>query len=313
MARQYLNSVELDKQLREQGYVVVPLLDAAEVEALRNIYEEAHPTQTVPFYATAHHEDTGFRKKMSSDILGSILNPVNEIFNNCTLLGGSFIVKAQNEQSSLEPHQDWNIVDEREFRSFNIWIPLVDLNDNNGAIEVLPKSHDWVRGVRHSSIPCAYQNVHHLVWENMKVLHLKAGEALIYDHSLLHASKANNSEDPRIACASGIIPSEAEMYFYWNNNQTIEKYESNAEYFMTQNIFTSPIGLKKVEEFQYDFPTVSDTQFYEFSGIEQPIQNSESELPTEPMPIEEKLPFWKVYTPLNILKEINYRMGSPIK
>jgi hypothetical protein len=313
MARHYLNNTELNAQLIEQGYVVVPLLNADEVRTLSNIYSEAHPKETIPFYATAHHENTEFRKEMSSAIIGSILNPVDKLFNNCTLLGGSFIVKSQNDQSSLEPHQDWNIVDERDFRSFNIWVPLVDLNDKNGAIEVLPKSHDWVRGIRHASIPCTYQSVHHLVWENMKVLHMKAGEALIYDHSLLHASKANETDEPRVACASGVIPNEAQMFFYWNNNQKIEKYESNADYFMTENIFTAPSSLRKVDELNYDFPSVSESQFYELSGIDPPIQDLKPVPQNESESVVYRLPFWKVYTPFNILKEINYRLGSPFK
>jgi hypothetical protein len=146
----------------------------------------------------------------------------------------------------------------------------------------------------------------------MKPLYMKAGEALIYDHSLLHASKANNSDSRRIACASGVIPNEAQMFFYWNNNGTIERYESNPEYFMAENIFTEPVGLPKVDSFEYDFPSVDEKQFYELAGLEMPVAEL-IELETAVQSINcstKKLPFWKVYTPLNILKEIHYRLTS---
>lgn len=311
MIRQYLKNPELNAQLSSEGYVVVKLLTNDKVSDLAETFKAAQGEVIDPFYATAHHQSSEFRNQMSYAISDAISKPIDELFEDCKLLGGSFIVKTKSDQSLLQPHQDWNIVDEREFRSFNIWMPLVDLNENNGAIEVLPKSHNWVRGVRHSSIPCAYQQVHHLVWENMKPLYLKAGEALIYDHSLLHASKANCSDGLRIACASGIIPNEAQMFFYWNNDGTIDKYESNPEYFMTENIFTRPVGLKKVDSFEYDFPSVGETQFYQLAGLEMPAVPAIDNLEEPVVENQQKtLPFWKVYTPLNILREINYRLRS---
>lgn len=298
----------LDNQLAEDGFVVVPFLNPSEIVALKKVYNDAHSEQQVPFYATAHHQDSEFRKRMS-EAIAAILKPHAEgVFVNCQLLGASFIVKAPNAESSLQPHQDWNIVDETEFRSFNVWIPLVDLNEENGAIEVLPKSHNWLRGYRHSSIDCAYRKVHHLVWEIMTPLYLKAGEALIYDHALLHASKANTSLENRIAIASGVKPSEAQMLFYWNNGGRIEQYESNTEFFMTQNIFAGPGSLKKKAQFGYDFPVVSPEMFFKWVGKEFP-HSDESPRPVEhvtaPAPT---VPFWKVYTPVNIIKEIHYRL-----
>jgi len=150
-----------------------------------------------------------------------------------------------------------------------------------------------------------------LVWENMKPLYLKAGEALIYDHALLHASKANNSDENRMAVASGVMPSDAQMYFYWNNNGTIEQYESNTDFFMTQNIFEGPTGLKKVAELEYDFPVIEEEEFYHFIGKEPPVKEIETHEVSEKITSKkENKPLWKVYTPINILREIHYRLTS---
>ncbi|MBL4586933.1 MAG: phytanoyl-CoA dioxygenase family protein [Flavobacteriales bacterium] len=310
--RQYLKDAELDRQLSEKGFVVMDFLGTEEVAALTKTFNDSHTEETVPFYATAHHQNTDFRKKMSAAISEKLQPHFDKTFENCNLLGASFIVKSKSEQSLLQPHQDWNIVDETKFRSFNIWIPLVDLNENNGAIEILPKSHNWLRGYRHSSINCAYSNVHHLVWENMKPPYLKAGQALIYGHALLHASKANTSDQKRIALASGIIPSEAQMYFYWNNNGTVEQYESNTAFFMTENIFEGPGPLKKIGNMTYDFPSVNEAQFCRLAEIEPPQETPNIEK-TEPAQNEETpLSFWEIYTPLNIAKEIGsrFRLGK---
>jgi hypothetical protein len=309
-ARTYLKDPILDKQLAEEGYVVVPFLDTEEVASLVKTFAQAHQNDLVSFYATSHHQDVNFRKLMSEAIAKSIRPKTAEVFENCKLLGASFIVKSKDDMGLLQPHQDWNIVDENEFRSFNIWIPLVDLTPENGAIEVLPKSHNWQRGYRHSSIDCVYKNVHDLVWENMKPLYLKAGEALIYDHALLHASKANKTDEPRIACASGLMPSEAQMYFYWNDNGTVEQYESNREFFMTENIFEGPGKLKKVADLAYDFPTVKVDDFYRYVGKEPPKKVTETPTLQPEISIERKPSFWQIYTPINIVREINYRFRT---
>lgn len=311
LARQYLQDAELNRQLAEQGFVVIPWLSKEEVTSLKLKFESAHDVEMPSFYATSHHQDTDFRKSMSQAITDVLKPHADATFRDCELLGASFITKTKDESGKLQPHQDWNIVDENQYRSFNIWVPLVDLTAENGAIEVLPKSHNWVRGYRHSSIECAYRQVHDLVWENMKPLYLKAGQALIYDHALLHASTANQTNEWRTACASGIIPAEAQMYFYWNENGVVEQYESNADYFMTQNIFQKPVGLTKVDDLEYSFPVVDRKEFYQFIGKEmpekmEPIPETENHIATQ----TETRSFWKVYTPMNILREIHFRLTS---
>lgn len=308
--RPYLNDETLDQQLDQEGYVVIPFLEQDEVDQLVKVFKEAHKEDIVPFYATAHHPSSDFRKEMSNHIVEVLRPHASEVFNDCKLLGASFIVKSKDDASLLQPHQDWNIVDENEFRSFNVWIPLVDLTPENGAIEILPKSHNWLRGYRHSSIDCAYREVHDLVWENMKPLYMKAGEALIYDHALIHASKANTTDQKRIACASGVIPTKAPMYFYWNNNGTVEQYESNADFFMTENIFEGPGDLRKIADVDYGFHSINADEFYRLIGKQPPLTKQPEPIIEEVVEQEDALPFWKVYTPMNILREINNRLRS---
>lgn len=80
---------------------------------------------------------------------------------------------------------------------------------------------------------------------------------------------------------------------------------------MTQNIFQKPTSLQKVADLQYDFPTLEVEQLYSFLGKDLPEEDpsvTESEAPT-PV-VETETPFWKVYTPMNILREIHYRITS---
>lgn len=304
--RKYFKNSLLDEKLKEDGFVIVPFLNEDELNMLLNTFKTIPKSDIRSFYATSHQTDIDFRKKMSELIKDKISRSLNEYMIDMDLLGGSYIAKPPQYNHVLQPHQDWNIVDESKFRSFNIWIPLVDLNQENGAIMVMPGSHKWIDSYRHSSIPCAFSEVHHILLKNMQTLYLKAGEALIYDHALIHASHENRSNEVRVACASGIKPKEAVMLFYWNNNGTIEEYESHADFFMTENVFAGPGNLLKRKSLEYDFTSISVHDFYRLSGIPAPKVEEQSTTSFN----EVAPPFWKVYQPMNILREIKSRISG---
>jgi hypothetical protein len=80
----------------------------------------------------------------------------------------------------------------------------------------------------------------------MQTLNMKAGEALIYDHRLFHASYPNKTDDLRVATVFGIIPQDAQMYYYFGDGDAVNVYESSVDFFMEGNIQKGPEVLKKV-------------------------------------------------------------------
>lgn len=302
---QVLVQAEADKLLKKQGYVVLPFLNDEEVSELKSVFLQIKEGELTDFYATAHAKDIEFRRKMSEYVRKAFQRSFDLYFENYQLLGGSFITKRSHSNQILQPHQDWNIVDENRFRSYNIWVPLLDLNETNGAIQVLPGSHNWLPTYRHASIPCVFEPVHPLILTHMLSLHLKAGEALIYDHALLHASEANVSETDRIACACGTIPKDAPMQFYWNNDGNIEAYASSPDFFMSEDVFSGPHGLQKLENLAYEFPRVNEIDFYKLSGIIPPVEDNHTNDYMSDSPTKK---WWQIYTPINIIREIKFRL-----
>ena len=252
-----LQDNELDNRLLQQGYVVIPFLSSDEVNSLVNFYYGHHSKSQDGMYATAHVPDVSFRMKMNDYIKQVFTRAIAQTFVNHTALGGSFIAKGKGSQGTLHPHQDWNIVDEEQFRSFNIWVPLVDLNDDNGVIKILPRSHAWLTTYRSANISSAYGKVNDLLWQKMEPLYMKSGEALIYDHRLLHASGENKSDEIRLAAVYGIIPDKSQMLYYHKaDEKTVEVFESNPEFFLYGNIFEGPKGLRSLKKFEFEFPEV---------------------------------------------------------
>ena len=245
--QQILKDSALDEALLTQGFVVVPFLDSRQVQELLHFFEDNHPSAIPGFYATAHCADIAFRKKMNDQIQTVFAPSIENYFQQCRPLGGSYVVKSKTQEERLQPHQDWNIVDETKHRSFNIWVPLVDLNPQNGAIRVLPGSHMWLENYRGPQIQDSLFESNELIWQHMTTLQMKAGEALIYDHRLYHASYPNQTSELRIATVFGIIPENAEMYYYFGNENSVDVYQSNLEFFMEGDIQKGPALLKKVK------------------------------------------------------------------
>jgi ectoine hydroxylase-related dioxygenase (phytanoyl-CoA dioxygenase family) len=241
-----LENSDLDKKLLEEGYVVVPFFSEEQVQELKNFFYENHTSEIPGFYATAHVPDIAFRKKMNEKIKSVFTESIEKYFTNCTALGGSFVVKSKTQEERLHPHQDWNIVDETHYRSFNIWVPLVDLTEENGAIRVLPKSHLWGLNYRGPNIPESRPDKIETIWNDMETLLMKAGEALIYDHRLYHASFPNKTDELRLATVFGIKPTEAEMNYYYGESEKIGVYKSSVDFFMEGNIQQGPVVLERV-------------------------------------------------------------------
>jgi hypothetical protein len=243
-----LKDAALDRKLLEEGYVVVSFLDEKSVHELKAFFYENHPQEIPGFYATAHVPDVAFRKKMNEKIKSVFAKSIDEYFVNCEALGGSFVVKSKAQVERLHPHQDWNIVDETQYRSFNIWVPLVDLTEENGAIRVLPGSHLWGMNYRGPNIPESNPDKIEDIWNDMQTLMMNAGEALIYDHRLYHASYANQTDGLRLATVFGIKPTEAEMYYYFGEGDKVGVYKSSVDFFMEGNIQQGPEVLERVGE-----------------------------------------------------------------
>ncbi|NQX98672.1 MAG: phytanoyl-CoA dioxygenase family protein [Flavobacteriales bacterium] len=163
-------------------------------------------------------------------------------------MGGTFISKPANGKGLITPHRDWNLVDESKYRSCNIWVPLVDTSIENGAIEILPKSHLLGPLYRGPNITNQLKNVEEFLWENMQIKPMKAGYAFVYDHRFIHGSKHNNTTKERPASACAITPKEAEFRFYHKHTTTkgerIEEFESYPEYLLREDRFDSPTVLK---------------------------------------------------------------------
>lgn len=262
-----LRDPALNVRLAEAGHVVLPLLDAQAVQALREVYFAAHPDLPTRLYASAHVADTDFRSRMSAEIHRLVAGPLAGWLDQGELLGGSFIAKPQGSGGVLRPHADWNLVDEQRARSYNLWIALVDMRVENGAVHILPGSHDWPDHYRGPGIPNPLDGVMDAVWPHMQPVLMRAGEALLYDHRLYHASPANQTPELRLAAVAGILLRGEPMRHYRQDGGRILAYASSVSFFLRGDPERSAGDQPCLGAVPYDFPVVDAARLQGLLGV----------------------------------------------
>ena len=255
---------ENTKMLFDKGSVIIPLLNADEVAVLKHLFDEYHAEVPGGFYATTHSENKSLRRELSENIVDIVEEKIQAHFKNIQLLGGAFISKAPGEKGILPLHQDWNIVDENEARSYNLWIPLVDVKEYNGAMRILDKSHRKLTTYRGPSFPPVMSQISKEIEEHLRSLEMRAGELLIYDHALWHSSPVNRSNELRLAIVVGAVPKGVEMKFYHRKNEeTIEQYDSHPNFFFENDPKDGPKGLILHREIEHKSNFLSKKEFAE--------------------------------------------------
>lgn len=210
----------LAAQLANDGYVVVPLLDAAQVSELAELFRSIQPAELTGIWSNVHGRSRETNLQVDETIRRLFAPRAAELFEDCHLAGATFLVKGTGPGSDSKPHQDWNNVDERRFLSLSVWCPLVDVDEHNGALQVIPGSHRLFDTVRAITLPSVYLEFDRELEELLTPVPMRAGEACIYAHNLFHGSKPNSSPAVRVAAVCGILPRAAEHLHYFRDPRT---------------------------------------------------------------------------------------------
>ena len=203
---------KVNKTLKKKGFVRLPFLSTSAVESLRLAFMGHKQSIGEGFCATMFSDDMEYRQWANEIICQALNAGFTEHFQpQFHLLYANFMVKYPGEASKMPLHQDWTYIEETQnYRSYAVWIPLQDLHAENGSLEVLEGSHRAGNQWRGPGTTCPFQEHEALIREQgmLSAQHLKAGEAIVWDHRLAHASPPNLTDTPRIAVTAIITPKD---------------------------------------------------------------------------------------------------------
>lgn len=240
----------MEKDFQDNGFILIPeFLKEKQLAEVRSFYNETHlSVQQTSMWNTIFSEDKNLKTE-TTKVLREICSPViQQYFSSDTQGNGYFMVKNPSKDSQSKPHQDPSIIDFNRYNSGTIWIPLVDINEENGIMYLLKGSHVF------GNIPVAYfqqqeiEDLLELLRPYLTFIKMKAGDALFFHHKVIHGSLPNLSRDSRPAIAYSVIPKDAQLYFPYLNKgwwrDKVEFYNVDMDFFITNPINIKPVGKK---------------------------------------------------------------------
>ncbi len=258
------------REINENGFFVIDLLDEKDVQQLRDIYSQYNIQVPNHFFSTSFLPDEHTRKEISLAIQSVVRPKISPLLKDHKELGAVFLVKPSGPDTQMPIHQDWTVVDEPEHHSITAWIPIQDTTVQNGAITVLPKSHRLTTGLRSPSLIDPLGNIKETAAPMMQTLEMKAGQAYIFSHALLHASHPNLSGNNRIAAAYGIIHQDTDLIYFHKPapGRKVQKLSIPTDFFISYpEPGKQPKNSSLIEEFEYEETKLSVEDFNTFYGL----------------------------------------------
>ncbi|MFT5621386.1 MAG: hypothetical protein ACI9QR_001724 [Flavobacteriaceae bacterium] len=329
-AKRIFHTTAQQELFEKQGFLVIEnFLNTEEVAHMDELFDEIHPNLPKSgFYAGSYSKDFEYKKKVSEEIKVVYHRAYEAHFKDYTPFGGAFLFKMPSPDSDLFIHQDWTVVDESKHIALNVWVPLCDITLENGPLMVLPGSHyNNYPVVRAPTMRYFFDNDYERAMRQLEPILVKAGTAVVLNQSLVHYSPPNASGKIRKAITAGIKTKDAQMIFHFKdpqkNENILEKFEMDDDFFIHfedffKDIYKRPTVGKSIGNIDYTLPTLQGEDLevllktmkekagYEYKEpIAPEIETPKEEVPSTP---EDTRSFWQIYTPINILKEIKFRI-----
>lgn len=263
--KRILQNEEWQQQLFTEGYVVVPFYTKEDTRHLTEFYYDITSQNKHGFQPTTYFTDNAYRIKASNEIIQTARPHLERLLSDYKTFMGSYIVKHADNNSELGVHQDMTLVDESTFMGMNIWSPLCDTTPENGALYLIPKSHRIFPTYRSATIPNIYDKYVDVVKRYMQPVYMKAGEAILFDNSILHFSPINRSKETRIATNVFVTHKDAKITITYNDREKnkIELFEQEDDFFTSyqqfdnqSNMLRPKIG-RSIGFTEYDFPVLT--------------------------------------------------------
>lgn len=235
------NDYQLEQQMNEDGFAVLDLLNNEEVTVFKDKYLslfgdiDREPGR----FTTLQDTNQSTKVAIHEFIQKHIQKPLERYFNNFAIPVSQYYTKKANTSGDIDLHADSTLLLNHQLEPhYAIWIPLVDVDENNGCLTVVPRSHKNPLTMYGGSFP-GRQNEHREWLRQFEIpIRLKAGQALVFDNNLLHNSTANITNGDRICFTFRMIHSSSDLYSFIAKTKTakdLDIYLETPNYYMADN------------------------------------------------------------------------------
>jgi len=215
---------EQKKQYRDEGYFVLDgVIPEEELEILRSECAELIKAQDAEmdrlgtdvlnlskrnsryFVFLAYKTRPQLGEFIFSDMMAEVCKAT--IGDNAMLFWEQFVVKGIEKGSEFAWHQDSGYVDYTHKQYVNGWVPLDDVNEENGTIYILPYSRAGTKEkVVHKLLPNSNDRIGYFGNDPGIPIICSAGSIVVFSSTTFHRSGANMTHKMRRAYAMQYSP-----------------------------------------------------------------------------------------------------------
>lgn len=130
---------------------------------------------------------------------------IEDLFTDYRILTSTLFVKPPGSGAAHQ-HTDWNVQEDNAWPTMFIWCPLDDVGEANGPLRVLRGSHGVLDFIHASASRPPYAETDEVLEPHFEPVTVEAGECILFDASMLHASHDNRTDEPRFALRIACIP-----------------------------------------------------------------------------------------------------------
>lgn len=240
----------------------------------------------VTFHTTFLDTNIEYKRQAQSLITKVFLPHFQDLLTGYEILTCNFHIKPSGK-GEIVPHQNWSFLEAIDEKTLTIWCPLVDVNENNGALRIVDGSHNLVQNIIAPTIAPYFLNINNLLLtEQSQLLSMNSGDGVIFDDNIVHWSSNNNSSSPRYAVQLVCKPTNYRTVIYYcdygNDTNNFEIFEINSDFFIENtltNILTRPDNLKSLGFVKNKNSLLSEEEFLVL--LNQRTNNEHSDISSE--------------------------------
>ncbi|HKK76950.1 MAG TPA: phytanoyl-CoA dioxygenase family protein [Saprospiraceae bacterium] len=264
MLRKTFLDPELEARFQKDGYVIVPFLSEEEVVRLKQAFFDLLPMSggnilagetgvdldEITYDFTFIDKNPDFKRKVFKIIADHFQPHADRLLNQYRPIIANYIRKKETG-GEVPLHQNWAFVDETQATSVSIWCPLVDSNEENGTLQLVPGSHKRYGQHRGPMVPWELEGIKKEIIDKYLVpANIKAGQAVVLDDSIVHYSAINKTQRLRLAIQLIMLPEKMPSIHYHLDHQQstdqIQVLEVDHDFYMEFNPWKKPEKVKRV-------------------------------------------------------------------
>jgi len=277
--RQVLNNEELERSFHKDGFVTIELLNKDEIEQLKLLiidlnkgHIESSTLENSTYKLSYFNDDLEYKHRVFKELSVFFQPKVDKFLKGYKPLIINIFDKEPGV-GEVPIHQNWTFVDEDEYTSVSVWIPLIDVSHDNGTLEVVKGSHKVLCKFRSPTIPWVFDELNEQLKDKyLEPFEFSVGHAAIIDDGILHWSSDNKTAKVRTAIQLIMVPDDATPIHYHSNEKgEADVIKVDKDFFMKfNNMRDIPTGYPIIGKRKISIKKLNEDEFKEVVSVNNP-------------------------------------------